>query len=255
MVRYLIGLLTLFCFINTSPAQEPSSTITFDERIYDFGTILEKNGKVSHVFVFHNNGLVPVAINDISSGCGCIGRILSKGPVAPGGKGVLTIIFDPAYKSGFFSKEVVVLSNEGKNYNRIWVNGKVIPAEHPIEDDYPYNFGSGLYLRLKVMAFGYLKAGETKQMELPYANDTNSEMTLKFIAQGNNDGLKYINPGKIGPKARGVITFSYLMPFSVRDEIVLWLEPYVNGKKLTDTLEIKILNGNKLNRKKLPERK
>lgn len=238
--------LVIFIFISPLCSQTLSTDIKFEERIHNFGTILEKNGKVSHSFIFYNSGKTPVVINEVYSGCGCIGRVLSKAPVKPGGKGMITITFNPDYKSGVFSNEIVVYSNNGKEYNRIWVEGIIKPREHPIEDDYPYNFGDGLYLRLKVMAFGYLKPGETKQMELHYANRTNKEMTLNFVVEGTNGGLKFTNPGKIGAKARGVINFSYTMPVISNDDLVFSLHPYVNNKKLSETLEVKILNGNKL---------
>lgn len=250
MERYIIIPLILFIFINPLRSQTPSSSITFEERVHDFGTILEKNGKVSHLFIFRNNGKTPVIINEIYSGCGCIGRLLSKAPVKPGGKGEVTIIFNPDYKSGFFSKEVVVYSNNRQNFNRIWVQGVIKPADHPIEDDYPYNFGEGLYLRLKVMAFGYLLPGETRQMELHYANETSKEMTLKFVVEGNNGGLKFKNPGQIGPLTRGVVTFSYTMSYVGNDDVIYFLSPYVNNKKLAESLEIKILNESKPDKKK-----
>jgi hypothetical protein len=247
MERYFSVFLILFVLINPLRSQTSSSAIVFEERVHEFGTILEENGKVSHTFIFHNKGKTPVIINDIYSGCGCIGRILSKAPVKPGGKGEVTIVFNPEYKSGFFSKEVVVYSNNGQEYNRIWVQGIIKPCEHPLEDDYPYNFGHGLYLRLKVMAFGYLRPGESKQMELQYANGTDKKMTLNFFVKGNKGGLKFENPGQIAPKARGVVIFSYTMPVQSTSDAVFYLRPYVNNVKLNETLEIKILNEKTLN--------
>lgn len=255
MKKYITVLLIIFIFIHPLRSQTLSSVIKFEERIHNFGTILETNGKVSHSFIFYNSGKAPVVINEIYSGCGCIGRVLSKEPVKPGGKGKVIITFNPDYKSGFFSKEIVVYSNNGQNYNRIWVEGIIKPREHPLEDDYPYNFGNGLYLRLKVMAFGYLKPGETKQMELHYANSTDKEMTLNFVVEGMNGGLKFTNPGKIGAKARGVINFSYTMPVLSNEDLAFSLHPYVNNKKLSETLEVKILNDHKLKQTEQPKRK
>jgi hypothetical protein len=231
-----------FIFSDFLWSQTPSSAISFEERVYDFGNIVEKNGKVSHTFVFHNNGKEPVVISNIYSGCGCIGQVVSKDPVKPGGKGTVAISFSPEYKSGFFSKEVIVYSNKDQNYNRIWVQGTITPSEHPIEDDYPYNFGNGLYLRLKVMAFGYLKPGETKQMNLHYANDSDKPILLNFVIAGNAKGLKFANPGKIPPKGKGLVAFAFTMPASVRNDAVFTVYPYVNNKKLVDTIDVKILN-------------
>lgn len=245
MGRSIVVFLVLFGFVNPLRSQTLSSTVAFEERVHNFGTILEKNGKVSHTFVFKNNGKTPVAIGDIQSGCGCIGTIVSKDPVKPGAKGKVMITFDPAYKSGFFSKEIIIYSNNGREYSHVWVEGTITPGEHPVEDDYPYNFGSGLYLRLKVMAFGYLKPGETKQMELHYANNTNKEMLLNFVVAGNKTGLKFTNPGKIGPKARGVISFSYTMPHAGNDDVLFVVHPFINNKKLVQSLQVKILNEKK----------
>jgi len=244
MKSFLIIISILLCLFNPLRSQTLSPNIKFTERSYDFGSILEKKGKVSHVFVFHNIGKTPVAIDEIESGCGCIGRVLSKTPVKPGGQGKVTIIFNPSYKPGFFSKEILVFSNKGQNYTRIWVNGTVIPCEHPVEENYTYNFGNGLHLRFKVVAFGYLKAGETKQMDLNYANGTGQKMNLNFMVEGNAAGLKFTSPGKIGPKAKGVMSITYTMPRSGGKDVVIKVFPYVNNKKLTKNLEIKILKEN-----------
>jgi hypothetical protein len=245
--RAVIILSIIVGFIQESDAQTPSAHIAFTERVYNFGTIEESKGKVSHTFVFKNNGKTDVTIADIHSACGCIGKAVTKGPVKPGAKGEVTITFDPVYKSGFFSKEIVVFSNNGNDYNRIWVEGNITAAEHPVTDAHPYKFGKGLYLRLKVMAFGYMKPGETKQVELHYANDINEEMTLNFVAQGNQPGLKFTNPGKIGPKAKGVMRVSYTMPGPGNDDTVIRINVYVNNKKLTEILEAKILSDNRRN--------
>ena len=71
-------------------------------------------------------------------------------------------------------------------------------------------------------------------------------MTLNFVPEGNNDGLTYTSPGKIGPKAKGIINFSFTMPQAINDDVAFRLYPYVNNKRLAGTLDIRILNGNKL---------
>jgi hypothetical protein len=239
--RYLIIL--LIGVAGNLQAQTPSESIQFEERVHNFGSIQEKNGKVSHTFVFQNKGKTPVTIDDIHSTCGCIGKMVTQGAIKPGGKGKVTITFDPGYKSGFFSKEIVVLSNNKEQYNRIWVEGNIQPMDHPIEEDYPYNFGHGLYLRLKVMAFGYLSPGDTKQMELHYANATGQEMTLQFAPEVNRVGLKFTNPGKLKPGQRGVIKVEYTMPQGNGNQVLLKLFPVVNGVKLKETVDLRILKG------------
>jgi hypothetical protein len=241
MKVFLLFLVSVIGLIHPLRSQTPSEIIAFEERVHNFGKIQEEKGKVSHTFIFENKGKTPVEIEEVNSSCGCIGKLTTKGPVKPGAKGKVTITFDPSYKSGFFSKEIVVLSNKGQHYNRIWVEGVIDPMEHPIEDDYPYNFGSGLYMRLKVMALGYMKPGETKEIELHYANSTGKEMILQFKPGSDVTGLKFTGPGKLQPNERKVIKFSYTMPSSGNKDVLLKLFVYVNNKKQKETLDLRAL--------------
>ena len=99
------------------------------------------------------------------------------------------------------------------------------------------------------MAFGYVKPGETKQVELHYANNTSKPMELNLVADGSNNGLKFNNPGKLKPKERGVMMVSYTLPLLENGDVIIHLHPFVNGKKIKETLDIKVLNWNKFNNK------
>lgn len=242
MKQFILLLLQGLIITTVAMAQTLAETIVFEQRVHSFGTIKEADGKVSYTFVFKNNGKTPVTISSINSGCGCIGNAVSKKPVPAGGKGQVTVTFNPEYKSGFFSKEIVVMSNNDKAFNRVWVEGTIIPSEKPIEHAYPYNFGSGLYLRLEVMAFGYVKAGTTKQMELHYANATDKEMILGFVVEDNKGNLVFKSPGKIGAKAKGITSFSFTMPYLGNEDVTYKVYPYVNNKKLAKPVTVKVLN-------------
>jgi hypothetical protein len=234
-------LFLIIAFGNRLYSQTVSAMLSFEEQVFDFGEILEKNGKVSHTFVYKNTGLTPIVIEDIVSGCGCTGYDYSKEPVSPGKKGQITITYNPLYRPGFFSKEIVIYSNNRKNYNRIWVKGNVIPYDHPVEEDYPYNFGSGLHLNLKVLAFGKIASGEIRQIKLRYANDTDKPMTLNFTVDGHDKHITFIAPGKLSPKERGKMVFSYTMSKKIRGEILVNVYPIVNGEKLLQPLQAKII--------------
>lgn len=220
--------------------QETTSPLSFDERVFDFGKILEKNGKVSHTFFFKNTGKTPVIINDITSGCGCTNHEYSKKPIPPREIGKITISYNPAYRPGFFSKEIVIFSNNRKTINRVWVKGSVIPSEHPVEDDYPYAFGNGLHTNLKVLSFGRIAVGKSKEIELKYANDTDKPMTLKFIVEGENTDIGFTNPNKLTAKERGKMIVSYTMKKNSNKETIINIYPVVNGKKLSQPLQVKV---------------
>lgn len=246
MVRYLIVLIIVSCISVTLRAQELSQTLVFEERVYNFGTINEKDGKVSHTFYFRNTGKKPVTVTDVNTGCSCVGNVLRKGPVKPGERTALTITFDPSYKSGFVSKEIFIFSEGGKQFNHVWVEGNIIAGERAIEEDYPYNFGSDLHLRYKVMALGYVQPGQSKKMELPYANTGNKAMTLTFSPRNNKETLKFTNPGTVSPNGRGVVAFTYTMPFQQLGDANINLDVYVNGKKLAEPLMVKVIREHRL---------
>jgi hypothetical protein len=223
-------------------AQKVSNTIVFEETKYNFGVIFERNGKVSHAFVFKNNGKDAIIIDHVHSDCGCTAVDFTKGPIKPGQKGKIVVTFNPSYRPGYFSRELVVFSNKKEYYSRIWVMGKVIAATHPVEEDYPYAFGHDLHFNLQVLAFGNMKKGSTKSITLKYANNSEKLMTLAFFCSSND--IVIPNPGKVKPGERGEITVSYTHRATKPGETVLVILPVLNGKKMQKEIRVKAVGVN-----------
>lgn len=240
MKNNFLYLFLMFFFSATLFAQTPSSQLSYDKRIHDFGEIQEKDGKVSHTFIFTNTSKVPVVIGGTHSGCGCTSTDYTKEPIKPGSTGKVTVTYNPANRPGFFSKEIVVFSNNAKNYTRIWVKGTVVPSLRPVEEDHPYNLGSGLHSSLKVLTFGSVKRGENKEIGMFYANDTEKEMNLTFIVEGNHPNITFTNPGKLASKGRGKINFKYTSSSKKQGRLTFNIYPYVNGKKTSTPIIVKI---------------
>lgn len=241
MKNYIIVVL-LVIISSRLCAQSDNSTLSFQEYIFDFGNILEENGMVSHTFIFKNRGKNPIVIDDVINGCGCTGSNFSKEPIGSGNKGQIILTYNPSYRPGFFSKETVVRSNNGKNINHLWIKGEVIPFDHPVEEDFPYNFGQGLHLSLKVLAFGKMKEGTSKQMKLRFVNDTDNPITLKFVIKDQIMGrnIEFIDPGTLLPKERGAMVLNYTMTQNKLDKQEFNLYPVVNGEKLKSPILVKV---------------
>nr|WP_320057909.1 DUF1573 domain-containing protein [uncultured Bacteroides sp.] len=208
MKQLFVSICYFLCCVITY-AQEPSKVFVSNERIHDFGQILEKNGKVSHTFNFYNKGNKPVVINDVSAWCGCTTSSYTKKPVLPGKKATVTVTYNPYNRPGSFSKEVVVLTESGKSYSRLWIKGYVIPYLHPVEENYPYKYGGGLWMNMEVMAFGTLDKGSTKTMKLKLANDTNANIKLFFVVVGGNTDVKFTSPRALKAHEERVIPITY----------------------------------------------
>ena len=92
-----------------------STTFKYDKRVHDFGTILEKNGKVSHVFTFTNTSALPVVISDVNAWCGCTTAEFTKTPVLPGKKAEVKVTYNPFSRPGKGSEEMVLSRDGGRN--------------------------------------------------------------------------------------------------------------------------------------------
>lgn len=229
-----------FLITLSAKSQTISPVIVFTERVYRLDTIDEKDGIIQHTFTLYNKGKAPVSIERIYTGCLCTKAVLSKKILQPDEEGVLQVAFDPSYRAGFFSTEIAIFTNQGKYFNHVWIEGVVRPYEPTIEEEFPYAFGAGLFLKSAVLSFGYMKRGRTKKQYLYFANNGDSAIHLSFKAEGvNSKKLQYVDPGLLEPKQRGKMSVYYMMPIisGVSD---FFLYPYVNGKKLDEAVMVKI---------------
>ena len=134
----------------------------------------------------------------------------------------------------------VVLSNNNANYNRIWVKGTVIPCTHPVSENYPYEYGSGLWMNFEVMAFGTIGKGGTKTMKLKYVNDTDNDIQLMFVVIGGNTDLKFTSPRQVKAREEGVMPVEYQYSGSFPTETRVY--PVINGRALMKPLKITCTN-------------
>lgn len=58
------------------------AVISADETSFDFGTIKEANGNVSHTFKIKNTGEAPLVLTRVIASCGCTTPEWTKEPIA-----------------------------------------------------------------------------------------------------------------------------------------------------------------------------
>lgn len=171
-----------------------------------------------------------------SLGCSCVRADYPKDVIRPGKRGVVKICYNPAYRPGFFSKEIVILSNNNAHYNRIWVKGTVKPCAHPVSENYPYEYGEGLWMNFEVMAFGTLQEGESKTMKLKFANDTDKDFDLMFVVIGGNKDVHFTSPHLVKAHGEGVMPITYQNSGKYVERTRVY--PVVNGKVLPKPLVV-----------------
>ena len=216
----------------TAGAQESKylKTFEYDERIHNFGTIEEKDGKVSHTFTFTNRGKETVTIKEVNAMCGCTTAEFSKAPVKPGQKAKVTLTYNPSHRPGHFSKEAVVLLNDGDYYTRIWIKGDVREMVHPVTEDHPYAYGEGLYMSHSLIPFSIVKPGEQDSIRVLVANDSQEPMTVTFSRRPNNRLLQLPEKLTLKPGQRTLFYAKYKALRTYPYQRYITLQPYVNGK-------------------------
>ena len=127
--RVIFLILLTLCAL-TASAQEH---LSFRPDTWDFGTIRETDGRVSHTFTGVNRGDSPLVILDVVTTCGCTVPDFSKKPILPGEKTQITVTYDPANRPGSFTKELWVYSSEKRKIATLTVQGSVIPRQKTVE--------------------------------------------------------------------------------------------------------------------------
>ncbi len=165
-IRRHISLIILALCALAAPAH---AQLIFTPDSWDFGTISETDGRVSHTFTGENRSDKPVVILDVVTTCGCTVPDFSKKPILPGEKTQITVTYDPANRPGSFTKELWVYSSEKRKIATLTVQGSVIPRQKTVEELYPVDAGGGLRLASTLNAFSYIYPGRQVQAAIGYA--------------------------------------------------------------------------------------
>ena len=115
----------------TVSAQEQKQIIEIAEKTYDFGTIKEEDGRVSHVFTFKNVTEGAPTIKNVRASCGCTAPAWSREPIAPNAEAQITVTYNASGRPGAFHKSVTVtLSNGTEDFTHVlFIKGKVTPKQ------------------------------------------------------------------------------------------------------------------------------
>jgi hypothetical protein len=141
MLRYCLtiavaaSVLTFGWHIDSASAQTPApkassqkksgTNISFNEESKTFANV--KAGTVAtHVFSFKNSGTEPLAIQSVSTTCGCVTANWTKTPMKPGETGSVTVTLNTQGKAGALAYTLSVVSNAGSK--TLSINANVVAA-------------------------------------------------------------------------------------------------------------------------------
>ncbi len=132
--------LALFLFLSLMHVWAQTETVedkgvVFEKKGHYFGTFPRSRGKVSYSFKFTNTSGKPVKVNNVRSSCGCTVAEYTRDLVMPGEQGQVRATFDPARRSGYFSKRITVYTSDSKEPQYLTITGR-IRVNDKIADNY-----------------------------------------------------------------------------------------------------------------------
>ena len=203
-------IIAAFALSETARAQQ-SPELIFGETTFDFGTIRENDGTVSHTFTFQNVGSRPVVIVSATTTCGCTVPTFSRKPVMPSQTGSVEVTFDPADRPGRFDKRVSVTISDRSEPLHLYISGNVIPREKGIDELYPIYIGSGLRAETNFHSFGYVEHGKSITTAIGLFNSSDKVLKVGIFNNSQTKAFRIVSSDmpavlKPGDKSEIVIT-------------------------------------------------
>ncbi len=217
--RMVYGLGALALLPGAAAAQSHARLLRFDAPVCELDTVREVDGPVRLRYAFTNVADKPVVLLDVHTQCGCLQPTFSREAVAPGGRGVVEAVFDPANRLGDFSFGLTVLATNGdyKKFNTLIARGYVVNRLPEWEIFHPWVL-SPLF-RADVEAVGMRRFRPWDRMrdrrrEIRLYNT--SDRTLRPRYDSGSGYLRMSGPAEIAPHSEAVVVYS-LNP--------RWMEP------------------------------
>lgn len=205
----LLSVLVLVLFFAAPLLGQPvKPAITFAEKEFDYGTFRESDGKVTHDFLFTNQGKIPLIVNEVKASCGCTVPEWPREPVLPGKSGTIRVSFDPKNQSGSFNKTIQVNSNADVPQVVIAIKGVVIPVDK-VEDVYKFTVGD-MRLQTIYATFGEIYKNKAATYTIKIFNASNDKpASLTFRKIPAHLKIRVI-PEVIEPQQEGRIELEYI---------------------------------------------
>lgn len=205
-----IGVIMLFFLLGTAVtvSAQKKATISFVATEHNFGTFKEEAGNQNFRYDFVNKGNDSLRIFSVKASCGCTTVDWTKNGIAPGGKGFVSVSYDPRNRPGPFTKGVDVNSNDPDQPKiTLVVKGDVIPRQRTIADDYPNQAGNLRFSTLQVVMQN-APTTEIKTDTVKIYNEWGETMTFGFTKLPPYISVKAV-PEKLKSKQKGYLLISY----------------------------------------------
>jgi hypothetical protein len=187
--------------------------LEFSDTIFNFGSVKESQGVLSHAFSFVNLGPEYFVIEDIDPSCGCITPDYPSDTVHAGEKGVVTLYVDLVNHPGLFNQTVIVKGNASKDPIHLTVKGYVTPSPQPLPawertSSFKYNT---IYLQKNYVNYGGISTKNPVSVEIPMYNSGANSVSVQVEKLKLPVYVKVVlMPSKLESKQHGMLKVSFL---------------------------------------------
>jgi len=183
-----------------------SQSLSFSEKLYNFGTILEESGEVEHKFIITNISDIPFVINFITTGCGCTEAEYDKSPLFPKQKREIVIKYDPRNRAGLFRTAINIVGASPQEDYMLHVIGNIVPRKRTVESLFPISYGK---LRIKgdIIAYGLIPNREIHTNFIEYYNTSDKKIAISVANLDKTHSKCWVTKKEIAPNQRGYIMY------------------------------------------------
>lgn len=184
--------------------------LEWDAYSWDFGTIQEKDGIVTHTFVMTNATKKDVQITSAIPSCSCTLVNFPKGVIRPGQKAEVEVQYSPSGAAGKVFRDIQVYDYDNRCIAMLEITAEVEPIDRSIPERYPFTLAPFLYTNLHKVPFGYVYHGTDKTKIVYLANASDKPMNISFINPDEKLKLKY--PATLQPGEEAELQMTFLSP-------------------------------------------
>ncbi len=190
-----------------------SSTLTaqqveFEKSKHDFGTIAEADGLAYVGFRYKNVSDKPFVINNVVTSCGCTTPEYRKAPLMPGEESVIKVAFNPQGRPGYFSKDIVIYSDNRRHEDRLIISGSVTPRPLTTEEQFPVDGGGSIRYSTSLISLPAIDRGNNYTQVIDIYNSSKESIELKARTLHKGTEVKFVEPTL---KSEGATQMSYTL--------------------------------------------
>ncbi len=212
--------------------------LNFSDPTWNFGTIAEDGGSVSHTFEFVNDSSSPVIITQVNSSCGCTTTQYSRKPLLAGERSTFEVTYDPMYRPGSFSRNISIFTSASSEAVVVNITGDVTPRRRSVSEQYPYMLGGGVRISALYSFLQNASPASPRQSQIEIFNSSDSEQNIELKIVEGSGFLDIDAPHSLSAGEGAKINLSYIIPsesgcFGELNDLI---DIYIGGEKSSMTL-------------------